>query len=224
MPSKIFNLIVSAFIVLAVVFLTAASAQAQLVILDCQGITRAIHESRGVQSSRVEVQVSEPGGAPNSGSQVQLTNNVNGKVYSAQSNGGTAVFDSIPPGNYSMAVTGNNLTIGTITIVSTGLGVAAASGVLAGGALAGGGAIAGGAAAVDSISNDSGSDPTPTATPTPVPETPATPTPSTPTAVPTPTPTCDCDPDAEPTPVDDFFDDQSPTPAAARAKALSPYR
>lgn len=197
---------------------TYAAAQS-LVILDCQGITRAIHETRGAQFNRVEVQVSEPSGAANSGSQVQLTNNVTGDVYTAQTTSGSAVFEGVPVGNYSMAVTGSNLSVGTITIGSTGLGVAAASGVVAGGAVAGGGAIAGGVAVADQISNDDEPDPTPTpnpnASPTPEPTT-------TPIATPTPTP-CDCDPDAEPTPVDDFFDDE-PTPTAKTAKVLSPYR
>lgn len=195
-----------------------------LVILDCQGITRAIHEARGAQASRVEVQVSESSGAPSNGSQVQLTNNVTGQVYTAETQSGTAVFGSVPPGNYSMALIGSDLTVGTITIGSAGLGIAAASGVLAGGALVGGGAVAGGASAVNSISGGN-NDPEPTPTPTPIPNATQTPIPSSsPTAAPTPTATpCDCDPDAEPTPVDDFFDNQ-PTPPAGKARALSPYR
>lgn len=212
------------FIVLTIGLVFAAdSADAQsLVILDCQGITRAIHETRGAQFNRVEVQVSEPGGAANSGSQVQLTNNVTGEVYTTQTTSGSAVFDSVPVGNYSMAVTGSNLSIGTITIGSTGLGIAAASGVLAGSALAGAGVVAGGVAVADQV-NSNNNEPAPTPTPQPS----LTPTPkpdpsSSPVPTPTPTP-CDCEPDAEPTPVDDFFDD-NPTPTARTAKALSPYR
>jgi hypothetical protein len=200
------------------ILLNAATANAQIVLLDCQGITRAVHEAKGTELNKIQVEVSQQGAVPANGTEVQLTNNVTGEVYTAQASSGSAVFPSVPPGSYTMAVSGTNVTVGSITIGSTGLGAAAAGGVVAGGAVAGGGAIAGGVVAVDQIEqqiSDESEPPleTPTPEPTTTPEIPIeTPIPE----APSPTPTiCDCEPDAEPTPIDDFFDEPA---------AISPFR
>lgn len=197
-----------------------------LVITDCQGITRAFHETRGTELNKVQIQVSEASGAPSTGSPVQLTNNITGQTFTVQTNSGVAVFNGVPAGNYSMVVTGTNLSAGTITVGSTGLGAVAAGGVVAGGVAAGGGAVIGGVAVVDEVESQIAGDSKPTPTPTPTPEVTENPapiqTPIPPTPEPTPTP-CDCVPDAEPTPLDNFFDGQT-APATRHAKAISPYR
>ena len=196
-----------------------------LVITDCQGITRAIHQTRATEVNKVQIQVTESGGAPSNGASVQLTDNVSGQVYTAQTNSGMAVFNGVPVGNYSMVVTGSNLSVGSVTIGSTGLGVAAASGVVAGGVIAGGGALAGGVIAVDEINTQIEGNSNNEATPTPQPTTIPTPNPtSIPSATPQATPTpCNCVPDAEPTPLDNFFDDKESVNSRSQV-ALSPFR
>lgn len=196
---------------------TGALAQT-LAILDCQGITRLIHQTKSGELNRVQINVADASGSPSNGTNVQLTNNVTGQAYTAQTASGSAVFPSVPPGSYSMAVSGSNLSVGTITIGSSGLGVAAAGGVLASGVAAGGGAVVGGVAVVDQVEsqingNAPAATPTVTIEPTPIVPTPS-PTPPINTPEPTPTP-CDCNPDAEPTPVDDFFGEPA---------AVSPYK
>jgi hypothetical protein len=210
----------------ALVFTSPVTVYSQgLVITDCQGITRAIHQTRATELNKVQIQVTESGGVPSNGASVQLTDNISGQVYTTQTNSGMAVFNGVPVGNYSMVVSGSNLTVGTVTIGSTGLGVVAASGVVAGGVVAGGGAIAGGVVAVDEIntqiSGNSNSGPTPTPQPTTIPTPNPTAIPSTPPEA-TPTP-CDCAPDAEPTPLDNFFDDKEEIKSRSQV-ALSPYR
>ena len=191
-------------------------------ITDCQGITRAIHETQGTELSKVQVQVSEASGVPSNGVSVELVDNISGQVYISQTNAGIAVFDGVAIGNYSMVVTGSNLLVGTVTIGSTGLGLIAASGVVIGTVAGAGGAVVGGVTIVEEIdkqtngNTDNQPTPLPTSIPTPRP----TSVPNIPTATPTP---CDCVPDAEPTPLDDFFNDKQGV-TSRRQEALSPDR
>ena len=196
----------------------APHAEAQgLVILDCQGITRAVHETKGAQFNRVEIEVADPNGASTLGRQVQIVNNLTGESLTATIENGKVVFERVPPGNYSIVVAGTSLKVGAITIGASQLGLLLSGGVIAGGALVGGGAVAGAVTVVENQSGGSKDTPTPTPSPTPTPQSTSKPDSSPkPQPTPTPTPTCDCDPDAEPTPLAPFRDPE--------AAILSPYR
>jgi hypothetical protein len=193
-----------------------------VVITDCQGITRAIHETRGTEFSKVQVQVSEADGVPSNGTSVELVDNVSGQIYVSQTSAGIAVFDGVAIGNYSLVVKGSNLIVGTVTIGSTGLGLIAASGVVIGAIAGAGGAVIGGVALVDEIDKQTNGNAD--NQPTPLPTTIPSPRPTSVPNIPNPTPTpCNCVPDAEPTPLDDFFNDKQGV-NSRRQEALSPYR
>lgn len=177
-----------------------------LVILDCQGITRAVHETPTNELNRVEVEVSDPQGGTIQGREVELVNNVTGTSFSSTVENNRVVFDGVPAGNYSIVVTGSSMSVGVITIGLSRLGLFASGGLVTGGLLVAGGSIAGGIEIADRISGgDGGRSPTPLPTPTPSGSSTPEPAPGQPTPAPSPTPTvCDCEPDAEPSPLSPF--------------------
>ncbi|MCO6429587.1 MAG: carboxypeptidase regulatory-like domain-containing protein [Deltaproteobacteria bacterium] len=212
--------------------LLANSALAQSIIIqDCNGFTRGVKSADPSGANKVEVSVSDAGGAPADGSQVTLTNSVTGESITTVAQNGVAVFENVAPGMFTVTTASDALVVGTIGVGSMGAGIAASTGaaIVGGGAIAGTGAVAV-PLAVEVVESDE--DDEPEATPTPAPT--ATPQPPAPTPQPTPEPTpddCNCDPNAEPTPIDDFFQANQdnlparrPSQPIAQSKEISPFR
>ncbi len=215
-------------LVLSATGITNAIAYAQsLVVLDCQGFTRAAQKTDPGLKSKVQVKVSSTG-TPADGAHVQLTNVATSDVVSVVSEQGLATFENLPSGTYVLKVAESNLVIETVTVGSMGVGAIAAGGALLGAGLGGGaavtGVVAGTSDLVDNIggnnggtsgNNGNGGEDN-SGTPTPAPTVPtAEPTPRAP--APTPTPCPACDPEANPPSLDDQNDFM-----AAPGKVLSP--
>ena len=181
-----------------------------ITITDCHGFTRAVKEVSHNVPTRVEVNLTTTSGSVAEGSTITLTNAVTGKSISTTVHSGVAVFDSVPPGVFSIGVpTGDSIELATISLsgvaFSTGTAATALLGV---GALTVGG-IAGGVQiynhSAGSNGRSSGGDTLPPQTP------PSAPVPPT-------TPNCHCDPNENPPSIDqnDFFKNKK--------DLLSPYK
>ena len=203
-------------LVLAIIFITSltvasfASAQS-LVVLDCQGFTRAAQTTDAGMKSKVEVKLSSSG-APADGAHVEITNLANSTVTSVISRNGLAIFENLDAGTYMLKVLESNIVIDTVSLGTMGVGLLGATAALAGGGAAAAGAVVGANDLVDRITgNGGGTDPTPAPTAAP-----ATPTPG---GHITPTPCPACDPDTDAPSLDDEDDFFAPTPPP-----LSPSR
>lgn len=224
-------------LIAAIAFDPASATAQSLVLLDCQGFTRAVSEVNPGTSNSVSISVTGEG-------QVSITNVATGQTITATAQNGVATFPNISGGVFTVS-SPSTVSIGAIGIAPTGFGPVVAGSAAVGAGVAGSGAAVGTAGGVTNVvdiatgnnnNNDNDDDnsdggngnatPTPsapqptavpTSTPTPLPPTP-TPLPPEPTFTPTPE-KCDCDPDARPTPVGTFF----PNSASAKKKPVSPF-
>ncbi len=144
--------------------LVTADEISEVTIKDTSGFTRAVSEIDGV--GNVEFNLVDEGGTPAEGVEVTLTSAETGEVISAVAVNGAVIFDTVPPGIWTVAsavpeVTFTNVAIGSSAALVPAAGAGAAglsslgvssSAVAAGGVAAVG---AGTAAVASSRSSDS---------------------------------------------------------------------
>lgn len=219
----------------ALLYLPAHVLGEGLIITDCHGFTRAIHNVDATELCNVEVAVSHTAGGTVTGTKFTLTNAVSGEEHTATAKNGLVTFSNIPAGTFSLATTASNTAIGIVSISSTGfLPLVATGAFIATGTAAAGSAVVIGNVVHEEVFKTGGSsteatpEPTPAPTPRPQPSAAATPqaTPRPPAPTPRPTPECtDCDPDEIPPPLDDgdFFRDQHTQATQLKRAPLSPH-
>ncbi|MCB0334089.1 MAG: hypothetical protein KDD55_11355 [Bdellovibrionales bacterium] len=139
----------------------------EVTIKDTSGFTRAVSEIDGV--GNVEFSLVDEAGTPAEGVEVTLTSAETGEVISAVAVNGAVIFDSVPPGIWTVAsaapeVTFTNVAIGSSAalVPAAGAGVASLSslGVSTGAVAAGGVAAVGAGAAAVASSRSSDKKPT----------------------------------------------------------------
>lgn len=206
-----------------------------LIITDCHGFTRAIHNVEAAELCQVEVAVAHTAGGTVTGTKFTLTNAVSGEEHIATAQNGLVTFSDIPPGTFSLATTASNTAIGIVSISTSGFAPLAATGafLVTGTAAAGSAVVLGNVVNEEvfkssSTSTETTPETTPEPTPQPQPSAAATPqsTPQRPAPTPRPTPECtDCDPDETAPPLDDgdFFRDQHTQATQLKRAPLSPH-
>lgn len=184
-------------------FLVAAATEQSdaqsLLIMDCQGFTRAAQEVKAGSLNRIEVSIA--GGVSSNlphASNIKLVNAVTGESFSAETSGGVAVFENVPPGTFTLESATEGLRMGALWIGPMEVAPALAAGVAIGAGTVGAGAVAGIGVAVAEVSSSGGGGSS--FPPAPVPQPPQPP----PTIAPPPS-CATCNPNARPDPLDDFF-------------------
>lgn len=110
----------------ACLFLLPVAAQAQLVITDCFGFTRAIQNVDPGSLSNVQVNVSDAFGSPLNGAEMTLTNSVTGEISTAVVQNGVASFPGVAPGTFSVTTAATGASVGSVSISAASAGIIAA--------------------------------------------------------------------------------------------------
>lgn len=136
---------------------TASTTQAsELIVKDCEGITRAVEKTELNSTSTLTVQVNNENGTPLNGVQVQLTNMLTQAKKTTVAKDGSASFTEVTAGIWTICDSNSNVQMTKVTIESNKAdGVNQALAV--GGGLA---AAAGLAIGVSAGSDDSGDEST----------------------------------------------------------------
>ncbi|MCB0311475.1 MAG: carboxypeptidase regulatory-like domain-containing protein [Bdellovibrionales bacterium] len=136
--------------------LHAIEGSSEISVLDSAGFTRAASEVEGLGD--VEFNLLDAAGNPASGAEVTLTNTTTGEVLHAVSIEGSAVFEGVSPGVWTVTSTASGVTFTNVTITTATAALAAGGAAIGGGTLlagtaATGGVIAGGVALADDDDN-----------------------------------------------------------------------